>query len=322
MEENEKKQGRASGLQEQTRTLRDDSGYRMQIDEISFDQIDLKWGSYINPREKLIALHPGKETIVSHFRMVDSPAAYPTGYRAGSLSANQKKWLTIAEKQFVVYRESSGPYDFSVAPTGEKPRSFFELALTDSFFTQLFTEESEFLVRFRDQSVCRSPSPDFTGQMVPAMNGIIREMRNNPYDGHLKGVYLEAKAIELFLLQVRQLDQDKKTKRSTLKQGDIDRLQAVREYMDLHYDESFSITGLARMAGINQLKLKNGFKDLFHHTVFGYLGEVRMQEAKRLLLDEKMDIHEVAERMGYKYPHHFTAAFKKKFGVVPRDLKS
>ena len=91
--------------------------------------------------------------------------------------------------------------------------------------------------------------------------------------------------------------------------------------MDLHYDESFSITGLARMAGINHLKLKNGFKDLFHHTVFGYLGEVRMQEAKRLLLDEKMDIHEVAEMMGYKYPHHFTAAFKKKFGVAPRDLK-
>jgi AraC-like DNA-binding protein len=46
-----------------------------------------------------------------------------------------------------------------------------------------------------------------------------------------------------------------------------------------------------------------------------------MQEAKRLLLEEKMYVNEVAALVGYQHPHHFTAAFRKKFGLVPTDLK-
>lgn len=98
-------------------------------------------------------------------------------------------------------------------------------------------------------------------------------------------------------------------------------LHWIRDYIDLHYDEPCPIIDLARKAGINQMKLKNGFKELFNTTVFGYLSDVRMQEAKRLLLDEKMYVGEVADRVGYKYPHHFTAAFRKRFGVLPREVR-
>jgi AraC-like DNA-binding protein len=134
-------------------------------------------------------------------------------------------------------------------------------------------------------------------------------------------VYLEAKAIELFLLQVKQLDQRDQAALSKLKPADIESLHAIREYITLHCDHPFSIIELARKAGINQTKLKSGFKELFNTTVFGYLGDIRMQEAKRLLLEEKLYVSEVAERIGYKHPHHFTAAFRKKFGMAPGSFR-
>jgi AraC-like DNA-binding protein len=234
--------------------------------------------------------------------------------------AADKRGQSIPEKQFVVYRETTSPYDLAIARTGDKTCSFFELCMSGHFFSNLFTEDSAFLVRFHDYTSDRIPSFDFTARMTPAMYGIINEMQNTPYSGHLKGVYLEAKAIELFLLQIGQLDQGNPGRPSKLSPRDLECLHWVRDYIDLHYDEPCPIIDLARKAGINQMKLKNGFKELFDTTVFGYLSDVRMQEAKRLLLDEKMYVGEVADRVGYKYPHHFTAAFRKRFGVLPREL--
>jgi len=296
-------------LSEKKSSLQDESGYRIQLDEITFNQIYLKWGSYSTPNEKLLSFHPVKPAIVSHFRLVDPP---------DTVDRRRQK---ITEKQFVVYRESAGSYDLCVAPTKDKERSFFELIMSDHLFNNMLTEESGFLMSFPDHSSGNTPSFDFTAPMEPAMYGIINDMQNAPYSGYLKGLYLETKAIELFLLQVKQLDQVNSAKQSRLKPGDIECLYEIRNYIELHYDHPGTITDLARRVGINQMKLKNGFKELFNTTVFGYVSDVRMQEAKRLLLEEKMYIHEVADRIGYKHPHHFTAAFKKRFGVLPGNLK-
>jgi AraC-like DNA-binding protein len=296
-------------LCEQKHAVKDETGYQMEMDKLSFNQIDLKWASYVNPQEKVLTFHPQQPAIVSHFLIQDAN---------GTVTERGRK---MNEKQFVVYRESTDPYDLYISPTQEKKRSFFELNISDDFFDQLFTEESRFLTRFRNNSFVETPAFDFTAQMVPAMYGIINDMKRSPYSGYLKGVYLEAKAIELFLLQVEQLDQQTTIKQSKLKPLDIEGLHAVKHHIDLYYDQPCSITGLAKIGGINQMKLKNGFKELFHTTVFGYLSDVRMQEARRLLLDEKLYVNEVADRIGYKHAHHFATAFRNKFGILPGSLK-
>jgi len=297
-----------TGLHEKKNIIKDESGYHMQLEQVGFNEIDLKWGRYINPQERVMSFQPAKPAIVSHFRMLGSPGA-----------ANEKGQY-LKEKEFVIYRESTEAYNLYIEPN-TKPRVFFELGVSDNFFNSLFTEESGFMQRFHNHSTFDMPSLDFTAQMLPAMYSVINNMQYSPYTGYLKGVYLEAKAIELFLMQVNQLDRENHIKHSKLKPKDIDSLYEVRNHLELNYNQLCSITGMAQKAGINQMKLKNGFKELFNTTVFGYLTDVRMQEAKRLLLDEKLYVNEVADKVGYKHPHHFTAAFKKKFGMVPKDLK-
>ena len=299
-----------SGVYEQQRIIHDETGYRIQLDEVTLNQVDLKWGAYLNPEEKVLLFHPDRPTIISHFRMYDPRVTVDL------------KRKNIREKQFVIYREAVGPYELWIPPTKDKGCSFFELIMSDHFFNNIMTDESEFMSGFRQHATVSTPSLDFTAQMNPAMYGVINEMRNSPYRGHLKAIYLEAKAIELFLMQINQLDRLEIARRSKLKARDIESLHAVKTYMELNYNNPCSITELARIAGINQMKLKNGFKELFNTTVFGYLSNLRMQEAKRLLIDEKMYVNEVADLVGYKHPHHFTAAFRKKFGMVPKDLKS
>jgi AraC-like DNA-binding protein len=244
--------------------------------------------------------------VVSHFQLSDP-------------SKNER----LKERQFAVHWETAGSYDMTVASTEDKTRSFFELSMADHFFQDLVTGDSEFLTRFHDHRTVNLPASAYTASMVPAMYNIISDMQLTPYKGRLKEIYLEAKAIELFLMQVGQLDREEghSGRRSGLQPDDIDRLQEIREYITLNYHQPFTIVGLARQAGINQMKLKTGFKELFNTTVFGYLHDIRMKEAKRLLLDERLLVGEVADRIGYRHAHHFTAAFKRKFGILPRDLR-
>lgn len=290
-------------VQEKKVRINDGSGFHIQLEELSLKEVDLRWGNYSNPTEKVMSFLPAKKMIVSHYRIQDDSVA------------------TIPEKQFVVYRESPEPYEMIVAPTRLKNRAFFELMMSEHFYQHFFTEDSPFMRSFHRDETINTPSPAYTAHMMPAMQSIINDMRQSPYQGHLKAVYLEAKAIELFLLQVKQLDDQHLPKKTTLPAKDVESLHAIKEYMEQHYEQPLSVTALARQAGINQMKLKNGFKELFNTTVFGYLSDIRMQEAKRLLQDEKMYVGEVADRIGYKHPHHFTAAFRKKFGVMPKDIR-
>lgn len=293
-------------VQEKKVRINDGAGFHIQLEELSIKEVDLRWGNYSNPSQKVMSFLPAKKMIVSHFRIQDDSITTA---------------LTIPEKRFVVYRESPEPYEMIVAPTRLKNRAFFELMMSEHFYQHFFTEDSPFLRSFQRDETINTPSPAYTAQMMPAMQHIINDMQQSPYNGHLKAVYLEAKAIELFLLQVKQLDDQHLPKKTKLPAKDVESLHAIKEFMEQHYEQPLSITALARQAGINQMKLKNGFKELFNTTVFGYLSDIRMQEAKRLLQDEKMYVGEVADKIGYKHPHHFTAAFRKKFGMMPKDIR-
>lgn len=123
---------------------------------------------------------------------------------------------------------------------------------------------------------------------------------------------------------VQQIDQAKlkQHKKTTLRQGDIEKLHEIRNLLLANRQIPFSIEELAKIAGINRTKLQAGFKELFGNTVFGYLSDQRLEDARRLILDGgNMSISEVAATAGYKNPQHFTAAFKRKFGVLPRDVR-
>jgi AraC-like DNA-binding protein len=154
------------------------------------------------------------------------------------------------------------------------------------------------------------------------MRQALYDVLHCPLEGIIKKIYVESKVLELVALVVNQAKQSVPRDASDMKKEDVERLHYAREIILQRMDEPCSLMQLARLTGLNDFKLKKGFRDLFGTTVFGYLLEERMNLARRRLLEGEMSIAGIAAEVGYKNATHFTAAFKRFFGYLPSDVRN
>lgn len=102
-----------------------------------------------------------------------------------------------------------------------------------------------------------------------------------------------------------------------LNSDDISALFQLRQYMQEAYAEKLQLKTLAKRFGLNQYKLKYGFRKLFQSPVIAYQQQLRMEAARELLRTTKIPITEIAARVGYRQSNNFSAAFKREYGVSP-----
>lgn len=107
----------------------------------------------------------------------------------------------------------------------------------------------------------------------------------------------------------------------SLKVYDRQQLEAARMFLCTQPHEYKSIPALARKVGINDFKLKKGFRQLYGCSVFSYVQQVRMEKAKVLVQETTDPIADIAYLSGYNDPPNFTAAFKRHFGLTPSDMR-
>jgi len=159
------------------------------------------------------------------------------------------------------------------------------------------------------------------GNVTASMKMVIHQILNCPYSGSIKQLYLETKAMELIVHQLAELaaGEKKHNKVSVLRSGDIERIHEARDILMGNMQNPPSLLELASQSGLNDYKLKAGFRQVFGTTVFGYLHECRMESARLLFEEAEMNVTEVSSHVGYSNPSHFAAAFKKQFGVKPRS---
>jgi AraC family transcriptional regulator len=98
------------------------------------------------------------------------------------------------------------------------------------------------------------------------------------------------------------------------------RLLAARDRLLADLADPPTIAQLARESGLNVLKLKRGFKQLFGLGVYGLFQRERMHEARRRLRQDETSVGRVAAELGYANASHFAAAFRKQFGVAPGEI--
>ncbi|MFD1143309.1 helix-turn-helix transcriptional regulator [Larkinella insperata] len=198
-----------------------------------------------------------------------------------------------------------------------------EIELSLDFLRRAYGNDLEQLGRFglSIEKKCPALMGNRSFPITGRMKQILAELRECPYVGSLKKLFVTAKVMELLALQIDQMMAEPPVA-SGLKKADVDKLHAVRDLLTQNLHAPYSIEQLARMVGLNRTKLQEGFKELFQTTVFGYLTDCRMQQARELILTGSYEtIAEVSNLIGYKNHQHFTVAFKKKFGYLPRELK-
>lgn len=106
-----------------------------------------------------------------------------------------------------------------------------------------------------------------------------------------------------------------------LSNADIRSIRLAREIILQDIQNPPTLPALATLAGVNEFKLKYGFRMVFSNSVYRYLSEHRLEVAKQDVLEGYKSMTEIAYDTGYTSLSHFSNAFKKKFGVSPVKMR-
>jgi len=157
---------------------------------------------------------------------------------------------------------------------------------------------------------------------TPEMSRIIEQIKKLPLKNKTASLFFEAKVQELLALQLEQAEKQTCGYCSNCFIRYRDQLNEARNIIEQHYKNPPGIHELALMVGMCDTQLKAGFKFLFNHTIYGYLFEYRMNMAQCLLKETSGSIADIADHTGYEHQSHFTTAFKRKFGITPREYRN
>jgi len=197
----------------------------------------------------------------------------------------------------------------------------------EPYVSQLFSEDQLTQVLSMLRHVGEHAHEQFffqAGIITPAMRTVLTQVLQCPYQGGTRRLYLESKTLELIALSLAHAlpDGEPSPTRPSLRPDDIERIHAARDMLLRTLEEPPSLLALARHVGLNDFKLKRGFRQVFGTTVFGYVRDQRMARARQLLEQQRLNVTEVAGAVGYANPSQFAAAFKRKFGVNPASYRA
>jgi AraC-like DNA-binding protein len=195
------------------------------------------------------------------------------------------------------------------------------IAVEKGYYTRLLSDQERWSATLREKLLNNESTHSGEREGGPAMQTVLHQLLTSPLSGNLGRIFREAKVLELIALQLNYLCTTGSRIDEGLSKKDREVLEGVHDYLTYHFREEQSLQRLSKTFGLNEFKLKKGFKNLFGKTIFDYIFELKMSYARQLLLDSDKLVCEVSRDVGYKNPNHFSTAFKKQFGVNPVLLR-
>jgi len=94
-------------------------------------------------------------------------------------------------------------------------------------------------------------------------------------------------------------------------------VQSVNRHLS---DSEFSVEQLCTEAAISRAHLHRKMKEMTGLSVTEFIRNIRLEQAARLLREQKLNITQVAYSVGFSNLGYFSTIFRKHFGVSPRDF--
>jgi AraC-like DNA-binding protein len=100
------------------------------------------------------------------------------------------------------------------------------------------------------------------------------------------------------------------------------RIQKVINWLRRHFTEPLRVDALADMAAMSVSSMHHHFREITSMSPLQFQKQLRLQEARRLMLVEDLDAGMAALRVGYESPSQFSREYARQFGQPPmRDIK-
>ncbi len=97
--------------------------------------------------------------------------------------------------------------------------------------------------------------------------------------------------------------------------------QAVEQYLAQQLYSRLTLSDVARRFHMGKSYLSDIFKTVTGKSVMDYYLGLKMEEAKRLILKEELNITQIAEKLCYANVHNFSRVFKTKTGSSPSSYR-
>lgn len=100
------------------------------------------------------------------------------------------------------------------------------------------------------------------------------------------------------------------------------RIKDAIEHITKNFERSLRIDELAKIANMGVSSFHRHFKGVTAMSPIQFQKQLRLQEARRLLLSESTDAADIAFRVGYESPSQFSREYSRMFGLPPiEDVK-
>jgi len=187
---------------------------------------------------------------------------------------------------------------------------FISAAYLKSFLKQDI-EQFQFLFNDRNDFLIEEIMTD---DIVLTVNDIVK--KENP--GMLAEYHYKLKAMELLFHLFISLSKREKTVHQKLSESDIKSIYKVRNKLIASLHQPGSIAELKKIAGMNELKMRNIFTQVFGMGIYDYYQYMRMKEAARLLKEERLSVSEAGYQLGFENLSHFSRVFERHIGMKPK----
>lgn len=130
---------------------------------------------------------------------------------------------------------------------------------------------------------------------------------------------LQARLVHLLSHSLNTLLADRHLPPPENRRSDAANFAHAHEILRSEFADPPSLPDLARRVGLNTTKLSAGFRCRYGLTIKEFVQSMRLDEARRLLVNTRMSVGEVAMEVGYAHHSTFTAAFIHRFGISPKE---
>ncbi len=97
--------------------------------------------------------------------------------------------------------------------------------------------------------------------------------------------------------------------------------ESIRSFIERHYKEDLSLQMAAEAMNYSDAYFCKIFKQCFDKSFTVYLTEYRMECAKRLLSDVRINIKDISQEVGYRDSNYFARVFKRVAGTTPTEYR-
>lgn len=233
----------------------------------------------------------------------------------------QKTFIKVGGRHNLMYSKG---FDIEVSNESMQLETF-GIQFPKELFLNYTQSSNDLLKRFSENILAGKSvllSEDWKQTDYPTLQ-VIREILDCKYEGDLKELFLLSKSIELLVIACEAHSQKTLANSKFINSStDLEKIHAVKSLISDRLSNPPNLSEIAKAVGLNEYKLKGGFKEIFGTTIFGFLREERLLLGNQLLLDTRKSISEISEDLGYSSPQHFSNAFKKKFKHTPSSIRN